>query len=301
VQYVLITLTEQLASRLVKVRLVLMDIDGTLVDSTHSTFENVEDQLRKLKRLNIGFSIATGRTIRGASFVTDRLRQMSSHLPPMITYNGAVVLSAADSKIVQRRLIDRAAFAAIVTRCRSLGIEALAYACGQYFDFLPHETVYSEGASRPQPEFNGMQIRFVDDLLAVDDDFVAVLIDVPDPDIRVALANELSDSFQAVLRVTTSGGGYIEICHPAGTKRDAMAVLARIKGIDISQIMAIGDNYNDKEMIAAAGVGVAVANAPEELRRVAVITCSLPSGQGVVQALRALTRAVRSPLPTYRG
>src|SRR4051812_33374311 len=122
-----------------------MDIDGTLVDADHPTFENVVDQLRKLKLLSIGFSIATGRTIRGASIVTQRLTDIGAHLPPMITYNGAVVLSAADSKIVTRYLIDRAAFEAVVRRCRELGIEALAYACQQHFDFLPEETVYCEG------------------------------------------------------------------------------------------------------------------------------------------------------------
>lgn len=298
---IVITLDEQLASKLARIRLVLMDIDGTLIDANHPTFENVVHQLRKLKPLSIGFSIATGRTIRGASFVTRRLTDIGAHLPPMITYNGAVVLSAADSKIVTRHLIDRTAFEAIVRRCRELGIDALAYACQQYFDFFPKETVYCEGATRPEPEFNGMEIRFVDDILSVRDDFVAVLLDVADPQVRAALMADLSTAFQGVLRVTSSGGRYIEICHPRGTKRDAMAVLARIRNIDMSQIMAIGDNYNDQEMISAAGVGVAVANAPPELRQMALLRTSLPSGQGVVEALRALTRAVRSQVRAEEG
>lgn len=297
----MITLDEQLASKLAKVRLVLMDIDGTLVDANHPTFENVVDQLRKLKPLSIGFSIATGRTIQGASSVIGRMIKIGVHLPPMITYNGAVVLSAADSRIVSRYLIDRAAFEAIIRHCRKLGVEALAYACQQYFDFVPEETVYCEGMARPEPEFNGMQIRFVEDILAVQDDFVAVLLDVADPQVRAALMVDLSKIFEGVLRITSSGGRYIEICHPRGTKRDAMAELARIRKIDMSQIMAIGDNYNDQEMISAAGVGVAVANAPPELRQMALLKTSLPSGKGVVEALRALTRAVRSHVRAQEG
>ncbi|WP_316235459.1 MULTISPECIES: HAD-IIB family hydrolase [unclassified Bradyrhizobium] len=297
----MITLDEQLASKLARVRLVLMDIDGTLIDADHPTFENVVDQLRKLKPLGIGFSIATGRTIRGASFVRQRLTDIGAVLPPMITYNGAVVLSADDSRIVTRHLIDRAAFEAVVLRCRELRVEVLAYACQQYFDFFPQETVYSEGSARPEPEFNGMQIRFVKDILSVRDDFVAVLLDVANPQVRAALMADLSTEFHGRLRVTSSGSRYIEICHPRGTKRDAMGVLARIRNIEISQIMAIGDNYNDQEMISAAGVGVAVANAPAELRQAALLRPSLPSGRGVVEALRALRRAVRSQSRVERG
>jgi hydroxymethylpyrimidine pyrophosphatase-like HAD family hydrolase len=50
-------------------------------------------------------------------------------------------------------------------------------------------------------------------------------------------------------------------------------------------------------MIVGAGVGVAVANAPEQVLKAAMLRTSLPSGKGVVEALRALTRAVRSTPP----
>jgi haloacid dehalogenase-like hydrolase len=65
----LIELYTLLAEKLRKIRLVLMDFDGTLIRADKSTFDNVLVQLRKLRRLRIGFSIATGRTIAGASFV----------------------------------------------------------------------------------------------------------------------------------------------------------------------------------------------------------------------------------------
>jgi Cof subfamily protein (haloacid dehalogenase superfamily) len=290
----LITLDAVLAPKLAGIRLVLMDIDGTLISGDTNTFGNVLTQLRKLRPLGIGISIATGRTICGASFVTKQLQELGSHLPPMITYNGAVVLSGRDSSVVERRLIDRSAFEAVIKRCRAKGVEPLAYACGAQFDFVPRETVYTEGAPHPDPDFNGMKIRSVPDLLAVVDDFVAVLIEAPATEARSEIMAELSQTFGQTLRVTTSGGRYIEICHPLGTKLNAMTELARMQRISVQQIMAIGDSFNDVEMIAGAGVGVAVANAPEAVQRVATLRTTLPSGQGVVQALRALTRAVRS-------
>jgi Cof subfamily protein (haloacid dehalogenase superfamily) len=289
----LIELDRELAARLRKIRLVLADIDGTLVSADNLTFDNVLTQLRRLKPLRIGFSIATGRTIRGASFVTDQLHRSGSRLPPMITYNGAVVLAGKDSTLLSRRLIGVNDFRAVIEACRRRSLLTTAYACGSQLDFIPHESVYSECAEAPATDFNGMEIRRVSDLTTVDDDFVAVLVEVP-----VGTGEGLLADLQAELgdrvRVTTSGGRYIEICHMSGTKLNAMAELAKMQQLKVEEIMAIGDNYNDLEMIAGAGVGVAVSNAPESVRASATFQTSLPSGQGVVEALRALTRAVRS-------
>ena len=269
-----------------------MDIDGTLVSADKSTFDNVLVQLRKLRPLGIGFSIATGRTIAGASFVTKQLQQSGRRLPPMITYNGAVVLAGRDSTVLKRRLIGAEDFRAVIECCRRRAVEVTAYACGSDFDFVPRESVYSEAADPSPKDFNGMDVIPVPDLARVDDDFVAVLVDAKNDASRLLVL--LQGDLGHRLRVTTSGGRYIEICHAMGTKLSAMAELAKIQDIGPDEIMAIGDNYNDMEMIAGAGVGVAVANAPDAVRSVATFQTSLPSGQGVVEALRALARAVRS-------
>jgi Cof subfamily protein (haloacid dehalogenase superfamily) len=289
----LIELDSELAAKLRKIRLVLADIDGTLVSADKPTFDNVLTQLRKLKPLRIGFSIATGRTIRGASFVTSQLHHSGSRLPPMITYNGAVVLAGKDSTLLSRRMIGIDHFRAVIEACRRRSLPTTAYACGSQLDFVPHETVYSESAEAPASDFNGMEIRRVSDLTAVDDDFVAILVEVPTGTGEGLLA-ELQGELGDRVRVTTSGGRYIEICNTLGTKLNAMAELAKMQQLTVDEIMTIGDNYNDLEMITGAGVGVAVANAPEPIRASATFQTSLPSGQGVVEALRALIRAVRS-------
>jgi len=293
----LITPDRELVEKLSRVRLVLMDIDGTLVTGDNIEFGNVLNQLRKLRPLDIGFSIATGRTIAGAAFVTERLRELGRLLPPMITYNGAVVLSGSDNTLVSRHLIERGALDALIQAARKAGVCALAYACHAEFGFAPKETVYSEAHDAPRFDFNGMPVVQVADLLAVQDDFVAVLLDCPTLQTKESLILGLQADLGDRLRITTSGPRYIEICHPSGTKRSAMVELARMRKIHPENVMAIGDNYNDEDMIEGAGVGVAVANAPLAVQRVAALRTTLPSGQGVVQALRLLTRAVRSWRP----
>jgi hydroxymethylpyrimidine pyrophosphatase-like HAD family hydrolase len=290
----MLRLDADLAARLARIRLVLMDIDGTLLTADRQSFDNVIVQLRKLKSLGIGFSVATGRTIHGAAFVTQRLRTVGARMPPMITYNGGVVFAGQDSFLVVRHLIERHAFEALVWRCRAVGYSPLAYACGMSFDFSPRELVYSEGTPRSGPEFNGMDVHVVEDLLAVDGDFVAVLVEVRNPADGKAFAQQLLDISGGSLRITTSGDKYLEVGHPKGTKLCGMAELARMGKFSIDEIMAIGDNFNDLEMIQGAGVGIAVANAPAGVQAVATRTCSRVGAEGVVEALRVLTRSVRS-------
>ncbi len=283
-----------LQSCLERISLVLMDVDGTLVTAQKNSFDNVVAQLWKLRSIGVAFSVATGRTITGVKFVMDRLREVSRRLPPMITYNGAVILAGHDSSVSMRHLVERETLAALVRICRERRVSMPAYACSVDMEFAPCETVYGEGAAVPAVEFNSMAVRRVNDLLAVDDDFVAVLIDIPDGEDAGPLARELRERFTGRLRVTTSGRRYVEICHPSGTKLRAMIELARMRAIGVSQIMAIGDNRNDLEMIRNAGVGVTVANAPPDVRDVARFCCTLPSAEGVVEALRLLNRSIRT-------
>lgn len=282
-----------LQQRLARIRLVLMDIDGTLVSSDKATFANVVEQLKKLKRRNIRFSIATGRTISGSSAVLAGLRAVGMRMPSMITYNGGVLLSAQDLSLSHRHLIGRADFEALIMFCRARGLKPIAYACDERLDLPPFETAYVESDNSPMAEFNGMTTRSVDDLTAVEDDFVAVLIEAPNVDAAIQMAAEMASTFAGRLRVSTSGGSYVEVCHLEGTKLKAMTRLAKLHNIALDEIMAIGDNLNDLEMIRGAGVGVAVSNSSDAVKAEADIVCSRPSGEGVVQALRMLIGAVR--------
>jgi Cof subfamily protein (haloacid dehalogenase superfamily) len=290
----MLMLGTDIAKRLSHVRLVLMDIDGTLVTANKKSIANVLVQLRRLKPLGIGFSLATGRTIQGTSDLVNDLLSVGMRMPPMVTYNGGVVLSGRDSYLIKRRLLQRAAFRDIVNACRTDELPILAYACRTRLDLTPIETVYSESRSRPKAEFNGMWVRHVGNLLDIEDDFIAILVNTPPQIDSAALTRHLASRLGNQVRVTTSGGRYVEICHPEATKLRGMVDLATMLRIELDSIMAIGDNFNDRDMIEAAGVGVAVSNAPPEVLDIARLRCTRAAAEGVVEALRMLVHAART-------
>jgi phosphoglycolate phosphatase (TIGR01487 family) len=81
--------------------------------------------------------------------------------------------------------------------------------------------------------------------------------------------------------------GYaIHLQVPGFTKGDALAALAQELGLDLKDVLAIGDSVNDVEMIRGAGVGVAVENAHPDAKHVADWIADRPFGDGVIEAIR---------------
>jgi len=283
--------------QLQRIRIVLMDVDGTLIRGSNDTIEHVLIQLRKLKNAGICFSIATGRTLFGAQRIIRELSTVGMKMPPVIAYNGAVVAWPEETSLLHRFTLKPEPFRALLDEFKRHRITPFVYTCQERFDMSPVERVYGESRSpvRPETEFNGMPIAWVDSLGDLPtEDVVAVLGQQSDTPHGVReLVARLRSAFGEHLRITSSGDRYVEVANPESTKANAMSILSRHWNVSLPQVMAIGDNYNDMEMLMSCGVGVAVANAPAALKDVAQYICKREAAEGVIEALRILLAAVR--------
>jgi len=100
----------------------------------------------------------------------------------------------------------------------------------------------------------------------------------------------------ADLSLLYSTGYTIEICHSRVSKASGLRFLAKRLGIQPAEIIAVGDSYNDLSMLELAGIGVAVANAPQEVRQAADwVTASCQEG-GVAQAVSRFILEPRSAM-----
>lgn len=292
------SLATHVASDLTRVRLVLMDIDGTLVVGSEPELDNVMWQLSRLKNAhNVNFSFATGRTIFGAYRIVKSL-DPKGRVHSIIAYNGGVIASPDAKPWIERLVIDRRTFLTLLSVCHQLNLATLVYTCLDRFDLKgEQETVFAESSYLPTQEtdFNGMSIVRVPSLEMLSaTDIVAVLVSDPfGSGAMDKLKTRLVEECGSSLRITTSGGQYIEIAHPHATKRLAMDKLCARLGIGREQVMAIGDNYNDLEMLADCGFGVAVANSPQPVKAASRFVCQHKAAQGVVEVLRLLADAYR--------
>jgi hydroxymethylpyrimidine pyrophosphatase-like HAD family hydrolase len=85
-------------------------------------------------------------------------------------------------------------------------------------------------------------------------------------------------------RLVNSGVAY-HILDSDVDKGRGLKEICKIGGVDLDMVVAVGDNHNDIQMLEAAGYGIAVANAPDELKNKADFVCSKQFGKGFVEAV----------------
>jgi Cof subfamily protein (haloacid dehalogenase superfamily) len=88
------------------------------------------------------------------------------------------------------------------------------------------------------------------------------------------------------LYITRSKPYFLEVMHCEANKAKALEVIALHYGIDRQEVMAVGDSYNDMEMIEWAGLGVAMGNAFEAVKDIADYVTASNEEEGVAEALR---------------
>lgn len=285
--------------RLAQIKLVVMDIDGTLITGAEPTIDNVIDQLNRLPRAGIRFSLATGRTIHGARSVVSRVFEVPMHRgrlsekPPIVAYNGGLVAGNFGRRIIGRSdipLVDQLHLFSVLERHHA---DALFYTCSIGLTGEPMERVFAspQVAARIPIEFNGMPVIAQAPTPQGFDGLLASLILQTEGVVLERIADDIRHFPGGGLRVTTSGGAFLEVSLAGTTKLSAVNHLATTEGVQLAEVMAIGDNFNDLEMIEGVGFGVAVSNAPAAVKQAAAFTCDLPAAKGVVQILRKLLQA----------
>jgi len=250
----------------VKIHLVAIDLDGTLLNSDKEITATTSAILRAAKRAHHGVHIvlASARPPRTVlPFYT--LLDLDT---PMINYNGALVFDPASNRVLMHRPIPLAVARRIVAVARAMfpGVLVSAEVLDRWYtDHIDQAYVNAVGG-RAEPS----QVAPVDEWL--DTPVTKLLLLGPAgrlAEIRLALGKE----FRHQVMLSRDEPELIQITHATVSKVQALRAVAAEMGVTRRQVMAIGDNVNDVGMLHWAGIGVAMANgAPEAIAAADMIT-----------------------------
>ena len=252
-----------------QVRLIALDMDGTLLLSDHQTVpqQNV-DAIRRADAAGIHVCICTGRMLEDASDFVRRL-----DLPCMlIACNGTRISDAPlpEGKIIYRRSLEpedakRAIDILLPYRIMMNGFEdgrvtTVAFAPGQHYHIADRalvEVCYGEEAMYAAAQRGIMKLYLAEDGYAgaIDTDHTKAA--------RSAVQKALPH-----LQLTKSSPGNIEIMPENAGKGTALAFLAQYLGLEREQVMAMGDAENDLSMLEYAAHSVAMANASPAVKAI---------------------------------
>jgi Cof subfamily protein (haloacid dehalogenase superfamily) len=259
-----------------RIRLIALDVDGTLLDDGKGLPEENREALHRASRHGVRVAIATGRMLPSI----EPIEAMLGLDCALIAYNGAKVVSTrAEGRTL---LIEHPLDAGIAERLIRFSREG-----GYLLNFYRDEVLYCDDsperrrfmeiyANRTGARYHPIGL----------DGFIGLaptkLILLADPDETDRLLARFRAEFAGKANVTKSDPEYLEFMAPDADKGKAIAVLASHYGIEREEVLAMGDADNDEGLLREAGLGVAVANAREGARRAARRITRRTNNEGAV-------------------
>jgi Cof subfamily protein (haloacid dehalogenase superfamily) len=270
-------------------RLLALDVDGTLLDPTGQLRPAVRAALARVRAAGVTVVLATGRRLRSLQPLLADLDFAGA----LILNNGAVVLEVPGPRLLARRPLPRALAREAVEIIWTQGCQPLVY------EGVPGEDrIFTGPSDRDSPltarylAVRGLAglVRWPDSRWLLPGDPVEVgVLDTAEQIARLVAALGQDRWRTIVSRTTlTPEGRFLELLERSCSKGAALADLCAVYGIDRSEVVAIGDNVNDLEMLEYAGLAVAMGNAPPEVQAVADWVTASNAEDGVALAIYRL-------------
>jgi hydroxymethylpyrimidine pyrophosphatase-like HAD family hydrolase len=270
----------------VPIRLLALDIDGTVLRGDKTVSPRTRLAIERARADGVRLALVTGRRHPSARRVAEDLGGQI----PLVLHNGALVVE--DGRVLRCRPLPRGPALRAIATGRGAGAEPVLH-CGT----AGEGWLLVDAAARPGGlvgyylERSRAEVRVVPDLVA------AVAAEEPIQvmfggergameDLRVALGAALGREARVERTVYPATGlVLLDVLHPAVGKAEALGFLQERWGIAPLETLAIGDNWNDREMIEKAGLGFVMGNADPELLALGLPVLPTNEEDGVARAI----------------
>ena len=271
------------------IRLVALDLDGTLLTPDGELTARNAAAIRQACAAGVSVILATGKSRASAHWI---IAELALHMPGVFT-QGTTVYND-DGEIWHQSKMDEQTAAGVLRYAEERGFPYLAYAGEQLlvkedsaFRWQMHEQYHE-----PLPEVAGSLLPQLDRLSL---NKVVVMDPVDDGSTRRALWEAFdveAEGSSGGAHVTQAVPHFVEVLPARASKGAGLQWLLAQLAIDPTQVMAVGDGENDIEMLQLVGRRVAMANAHPRLKAVANYVTADNGNSGVAQALERWSTAI---------
>jgi len=261
-----------------KYKLLALDLDDTLLDKNLRLPESSRRAVEMARQAGVRVTLATGRMFRSALPYARELA-VEDYL---ITYQGALVKHAVTGEVLLHRPVPLELALEVINKVNRYGYHINIYLDDNLYvaKHTKESELYTRISRIPMEEVGDLKTFLRERRQAP----TKVLV-VAREELLDELAAEVRPVFGDKLHITKSKPHFLEFSHPQGNKGDALAVIAGRYGVEREEVIAVGDSYNDLEMIEFAGLGVAVGNARAEIRARADFVCRSNEQCGVAEVV----------------
>lgn len=257
--------------------LFVTDMDGTLLTRDKRITQENLMTIDRFRRQGGNFSVASGRSIPSFRHYAELL-QLNR---PAILYNGVAIYDYSAEQLLWHTSLDSRAYRymqLVHDACPHIAIEILT----EKTIYVLHHNQYSKQHLETE-NLNFTEVSW-NQLDTLPGDWFKVLYALSSKRMG-ELADFLKDKESDGVYYVRSDKHYYEMLPEGSSKGNALMHLAELLGVPKERTVGIGDYYNDLELIRQAGTGIAVSNAPEEIRQEADLVVADHEANAVAEAL----------------
>jgi Cof subfamily protein (haloacid dehalogenase superfamily) len=264
-----------------KIKLVMVDVDSTLLNSKKECTQENKNEIIRITNKGVKFGIASGRTVFNILRVLPSW-DLVSQVSYVIGSNGAEIFDVKNEKLYTNHQLAKETILEIYSKFSELGLDMSICVyedavLAAHKSFEPYEKRLVE---------TGLERKIIDYPTYINKNYPKMIILAEPVNIDKILEynkNNLSDNY----RMFKSQTVIAEIVNPQLSKSFGVSKIQEILNLEKEEIMTIGDNDNDIEMVRDF-VGIAMSNATENVKNVATYNTVSCEESGVAHILRKM-------------
>lgn len=259
---------------------VFIDMDGTLLKSDHSVSEANKLAIHKLQKKGVLIVLISARPLHGILPIS---KKIVSDDMPVVSLNGGYILYK--NEIIYQAAVSIADTINVYNELKAYDVSPMYYSQMDWYAEMDNDR------TKKEQRITDVKIKvqpFDETIKWWEENKTGpnkILI-AGEKHLITTIEQRLNELHQGKLNIYKSQATYLEVMSVEASKAQAVQLLINKFNIDKKDIIAIGDNYNDKGMIAFAGMGIAMGNAPEEIKLVADYVTDTNNNDGVAKALQ---------------
>lgn len=241
-------------------KLVAIDMDGTLLRNDKSLSKETKEAIREARKKGVKVVLATGRPIDGVKRYLEELDLWHDD-EYVLTFNGAVIKEIGQDKVLCRDTLKGSDLLNLYKISKEVGLNIHAFSKDGCITPIMNEYTELEG------RINGINIFEVDyDDIDSEEEIIKVMM-IDKPEVLEKGIKKLPKEVYEKYTVVRSAPYFLEFLSKTCNKGEGIKSLADSLGIKKEEVIAIGDAGNDIHMIEYAGLGVAMENAFDEVKK----------------------------------
>lgn len=286
-------------------KLIAMDIDGTLLDSYGNISKENIEAIKEAKKQNIEVVLTSGRMPKAMLAIASETNADNY----LICGNGAMIYDVNKEKIIYNNYLPKKKLLEIIRKCEENSIYYNVYTNDVIVTkSLNYNLLYYHNENLKNPEEKRIKMYITEDIYSyvenyMGNDFLKITICDSDELIFKSIINKLKLIKQVdILEVSHMSKKmikhgseeveiayfYTEITNENANKWTAIEKLIENLNIRREEVVAIGDNINDEQMIRNAGLGIAMGNASPYIKKIANKVVTDNNSSGVAEAIKSV-------------